>query len=161
MNMKNFTMVDNDILEANISDGAVRLYIMLSSYCFGDKSTCFPSQNTLAIRLNKSVRTIQRYLGELISNGLIIKKRRGSISNEYQLVMKAGKNAVSKVKEFFARKSKTREDAVFETEFKQTSKPSSKAATFSAYPQRTYAFEKLENMLLGRDENLPYEDCLL
>lgn len=58
--MTSFTMVDNDILEAEISDGALRLYRVLSSYCFGDKSTCFPSQNTLAARLNKSIRTIQR-----------------------------------------------------------------------------------------------------
>ena len=30
--MENFTMVDNDILEANISDGAVRLYMILASF---------------------------------------------------------------------------------------------------------------------------------
>lgn len=145
--MENFTMVDNDILEANISDGAVRLYMILASYCFGDKTTCFPSQNTLAAKLSKSVRTVQRYLGELISKGLIMKRRRGSTSNEYQLVKKAVKNASSKVKEFFKGKSEA--------------KPCSKAKSFSAYPQRNYDFDKLENMLLGRDKSLSYEDCLV
>lgn len=145
--MENFTMVDNDILESNISDGAVRLYMILSSYCFGDKATCFPSQNTLAAKLNKSVRTVQRYLGELISKGLIMKRRRGSTSNEYTLIKKIVKNASSKVKEFFKGKSET--------------KPCSKAKSFSAYPQRNYDFDKLENMLLGRDKSLSYEDCLV
>jgi predicted transcriptional regulator len=140
-------MVDNDILEANISDGAVRLYMILASYCFRDKTTCFPSQSTLAAKLNKSVRTVQRYLGELISKGLIMKRRRGSTSNEYTLIKKIVKNASSKVKEFFKGKSET--------------KPCSKSKSFSAYPQRNYDFGKLENMLLGRDKGLSYEDCLL
>lgn len=158
--MKNFTMVDNDILDANISDGSVRLYIILSSYCFGGKTTCFPSQNKLAARLNKSVRTIQRYLGELITKGLIIKKRRGSTSNEYKLIKKIGKSVVSKVKESFKEKSNIREYSS-ENNFKSESKPSSKAKSFSAYTQRNYDFNKLEDMLLGKDKNLSYEDCLL
>lgn len=158
--MKNFTMVDNDILDANISDGAVRLYIILSSYCFGDKTTCFPSQNKLAARLNKSVRTIQRYLGELIAKGLIIKKRRGSTSNEYKLIKKTGNSVVSKVKESFKEKSNAREYSS-ENNFKSEVKSGSKAKSFSAYPQRNYDFKKLENMLLGKDKNLLYEDCLL
>lgn len=150
--MKNFTMVQNDILEANISDGAMRLYMILSSYCYGDKYACFPSQNTLAAKLNKSVRTVQRYLGELIGKRLIIKKRRGSTSNEYQIVEKAISNTSSKKKKNYKRKPSAVEPAA---------KPRSKEKSFSAYSQRNYNFEKLEDMLLGRNNSLSYEDCLL
>ncbi|MFL0250180.1 helix-turn-helix domain-containing protein [Clostridium neuense] len=149
--MKNFTMVDNDILEADVSDGAVRLYITLSSYCFGDKSICFPSQNTLAAKLKKSVRTIQRYLVELISKGLIRKRRRGSISNEYEIVDKTNKNTVSKLKGFFKEKLKTH---------KTEAKFGKKASNFNAYDQRNYDYKKLEDMLLGNNRNMSYEDCL-
>lgn len=157
--MTSFTMVDNDILEAEISDGALRLYMVLSSYCFGDKSTCFPSQNTLAARLNKSIRTIQRYIGELISYGLITKRRRGSISNEYEIAAKACKNAAAKMKNFFTKRSnkKKTDESQTQTSFKHTNKPE----TFSAYSQRSYNFKNLEDMLLGNNKNLSYEDCLL
>lgn len=150
--MKNFTMVDNNILEADVSNGAVRLYITLSSYCFGDKSTCFPSQNTLAAKLKKSVRTIQRYLGELISKGLIRKRRRGSISNEYEMVDKANKNTASEVKEFLKGKSNTNKSKV---------KFNNKSFSFNTYAQRNYDFKKLEDMLLGKDRGISYEECLL
>lgn len=149
--MTSFTMVGNDIFEANVSDGALRLYMVLSSYCFGDKSTCFPSQNTLAARLNKSVRTIQRYIGELISCRLITKRRRGSISNEYEIVAKTIKENAAKIKNFFKGKSNNQNYA----------KSSDKPQTFSAYSQRNYDFQKLENMLLGNDRRFSPDDCLL
>ncbi|QAT40992.1 helix-turn-helix domain-containing protein [Clostridium sp. JN-9] len=92
--MNNFTMIPNEIMSnKNISHGAFKLYCILNSYCYGSKDTCFPSQNTLAQRMNKCIRTIQRYLKELIENGIIIIKRRGSVSNLYQLLTKAAKKA--------------------------------------------------------------------
>jgi hypothetical protein len=159
--MTSFTMVGNDILEANVCDGALRLYMVLSSYCFGDKSTCFPSQNTLAIRLNKSVRTIQRYIGELIACGLIIKRRRGSISNEYEIVAKACKDTASNMKSFFTGKSGKNEAAASDSQKQTYPKTKDKPQNFSAYTQRSYDFGKLEGLLLGNDNRLSYEDCLL
>ena len=97
--MVNFTMIENDIMDKHISDGAFRLYSILKSYCFGNKTTCFPSQETLGKRMRKSVRTIQRYLNELIDASLIKKTRRGSISNEYELIRKSMENRVAKLKE--------------------------------------------------------------
>lgn len=137
--MTNYTLIDNSIITSNVSNGAFRLYIVLSSYCFGNKSTCFPSQNTLAEKLNKSVRTIQRYLKELILKGLIAKRRRGSISSIYTLLAKkvqqVGQKVVNKVKKAYrAYTSNKKQD------------------TFSNYTQRRYSsqdFTNMEKALLG------------
>ncbi|MCY6354921.1 helix-turn-helix domain-containing protein [Clostridium sp. ZS2-4] len=84
--MTNFTMIENELFNYNISGQAFRLYCLLKSYCFNGKTLCYPSQKTLAERLNKSMRTIQKNLSELVKAGLINIKRRGSISNLYELV---------------------------------------------------------------------------
>lgn len=76
-----YTKIDNKVLNYNISDGAFKLHFLLQSMCYGDKLQCFPSQSYLANILRKSVRTIQRYLNELIVAGIIKKQRRGSTSN--------------------------------------------------------------------------------
>ncbi|MEG1255050.1 helix-turn-helix domain-containing protein [Clostridium sp.] len=84
-----YTRISNDIIEmSNISNGAFRLNIILQKMCFGDKNKCFPSQSYLAKALNKSVRTVQRYIDELIKAKVIVKKRRGSISNIYTVMDK-------------------------------------------------------------------------
>lgn len=84
--MTNFTMIENEIFNYDISGQAFRFYCLLKSYYLNGKTLCYPSQKTLAERLNKSVRTIQRNLSELVKAGLIKVKRRGSISNIYELV---------------------------------------------------------------------------
>lgn len=137
--MTNYTIINNtDITSSSISDGAFRLYILLQSYCFGEKDTCFPSQNTLAAKLNKSVRTIQRYLKELIDAKLIQAKRRGSISNIYTIISKkmqqVGQKVVNKAKNAYK-------------DYKNNKKDS----TFSNYSQRQYTheqFQELEKILL-------------
>jgi len=84
-----YTRISNDIIEmSNISNGAFRLNIILQKMCFGEKNQCFPSQSYLAKALNKSVRTVQRYINELIKARVIVKKRRGSISNIYTVMDK-------------------------------------------------------------------------
>ncbi|WP_051931682.1 MULTISPECIES: helix-turn-helix domain-containing protein [Clostridiaceae] len=86
-----FISIDSEILNTNIDGQALKLYCLLESYCYGDKKDCFPSQNTLATRMNKSIRTIQRYLKTLKNLGLVIIKRRGSTSNLYILPKKLNK----------------------------------------------------------------------
>ncbi|WP_035294137.1 helix-turn-helix domain-containing protein [Clostridium sp. KNHs214] len=87
----NFISIDSQILNTNIDGQALKLYCLLESYCYGDKNDCFPSQNTLAARMHKSIRTIQRYLKTLKDLGLVIIKRRGSTSNLYILPKKLNK----------------------------------------------------------------------
>jgi hypothetical protein len=96
--MNNETIIQNvDITNIRISDGAYRCYILIQSMCYGEKDFCFPSEKYLAIALGRSVRTIQRYLKELIKVGLILKKRRGSISNLYTILSKKTRQVGDKV----------------------------------------------------------------
>lgn len=156
--MVNFTMIENDIMDKNISDGAFRLYSILKSYCFGNKTTCFPSQETLGKRMRKSVRTIQRYLNELIDASLIKKTRRGSISNEYEVIRKSMENRIAKLKEACVNDST--EYRGIETS--QTSYPGKSAKnSFSDFPQRKYDFSNIEAAILGGRKDIRYEDCVL
>ena len=140
LKMRNETIIQNElIIDTKISDGAYRLYILLQSMCYGDKDTCYPSQEYLAEKLSKSVRTIQRYMDELVLNKLIKKKRRGSISNLITVVAKSVKKNVDKVigackKAYGSCKNKK------------------KAGSFNNYDQREYSQDDISNMekkLLG------------
>ena len=71
-----YTLISNGILNYNISQGALKLYFILESMCFGDKIECFPSQQYLARKMSRSIRSIQRYLKELIENNIILKKKK-------------------------------------------------------------------------------------
>lgn len=63
-------------LDTELSDGAVRLYMLLLKYA-QDKSACWPGVERLARELNKSQRTIKRYLAALEKRGLITREQRG------------------------------------------------------------------------------------
>lgn len=135
-NTNGFTVISNDVIQnKNISVGAKSLYFLLSSYCFADKKECFPSQKTLAEQLNKSVRTIQRWLKELEENGLIQIKNRGYLTNLYTILKKIYINpTVKKVKE----KVNTLKN-----------KYSKKQDHFNNFEQRDYNYNELEKQLLG------------
>lgn len=85
-----FVQIPLDVLEADISAGAFRLYAYLISYArqFG---ACWPSQATLAVKLRVSERTIRNWLKELEQAGLIEIEQRfserggGQQSNLYRL----------------------------------------------------------------------------
>ncbi|MCY6370219.1 helix-turn-helix domain-containing protein [Clostridium ganghwense] len=140
--MTNFTMIENELFNYDISGQAFKLYCLLKSYCFNGKTTCYPSQKTLADRLNRSVRTIQRSLKELVKTGLIKIKRRGSISNIYELIG-ISKNATSihtSLNKILEKKTSQKSNLTYSNK---------KEDLFNNYAQRNYDFEKLENALLG------------
>lgn len=162
-----YTNIDNNIMNYNISGGAFKLYFLLQSMCYDKKVQCFPSQDYLAKKLNKSVRTIQRYLEELIKENLIEKKRRGSISNIYTMVLKMvsqkSKTMVDSVKEIKKRCEKKNQDNIHELNrnTKESYSYKNKKYTSNSYNKkesnwdlegRNYDFKNLENMLLGHDE---------
>lgn len=60
--MTSYTIIKNKLITDNISNGAYRLATLFLSMCYADKDTCYPSQKYLSEKLNRSVRTIQRYL---------------------------------------------------------------------------------------------------
>jgi DNA-binding transcriptional ArsR family regulator len=137
--MTNYTIIQNDTITSNLSNGAFRLYCLLQSMCYGDKDACFSSKNYLSEKLNKSVRTIRRYLEELYNAKLIQKRRRGSISNVYTIlgkkILQQVDKAVNKVKN--ACKS-------YQNKYKKE-----KVSSFNDYEQTQYNFDNLEVMLLG------------
>ncbi|ARC85219.1 HTH domain protein [Clostridium argentinense CDC 2741] len=147
--MTNYTIIQNDAITSNLGNGAFRLYCLLQSMCYGEKDSCFPSQNYLAEKLNKSTRTIQRYLQELYNAKLIPKRRRGSISNVYTIlgrkILQQVDKAVNKAKNAYrSYTSKRRKE---------------KVSSFNDYEQTQYNFNNLEAVLLGEMEYDP--DALL
>lgn len=146
--MMNFTMIENDVMDKDISDGAYQ-----SNY-FGDKTTCFPSEEALSSRMKKSIITIQIYTDELVQVKLIKKKRRGSISNLYEILRKTVENKVEKLKERAKDNLSAKKGAPSSYDNK---KPKS---IFNDYHERNYNITNLEAMLLGRD-GVTYEDCLI
>ncbi|WP_138205072.1 helix-turn-helix domain-containing protein [Haloimpatiens lingqiaonensis] len=170
-----FISIDSEILNTNIDGQALKLYCLLESYCYGDKNDCFPSQNTLAARMKKSIRTIQRYLKTLKDLGLVIIKRRGSTSNLYILPKKLNKKVqetAQKIQEkcsAFKATLKTKKSADsnktntsndnYNYKNHKNYKRSYKSNTFNDYTQRTYDFSKLEQALLG-NASYEYDDIL-
>lgn len=147
-----YTNIDNSIMSYNISDGAFKLFFFLQSMCYNEKTECFPSQNYLAEKLNKSVRTIQRYIEELINAGLLKKKRRGSISNIYTVMLKVVTQKVNalveKVKDMKDRNTKAQSNKGYGYNYPQ------KKSNWNI-EERSYDFGSLENMLLGEEEYNP------
>jgi len=86
----NFTVFENEIwdlaVEFDLSNGAIVLYMKMKSMAFGKKKTIFPSQQYLSQALRCSVRSVQRYIGELVKAGCIRSLQRHITSNLYTLV---------------------------------------------------------------------------
>lgn len=101
--MINYTLIDNNLItNLKISDRTYGCYNLLLSLCYGNKTTCYPSVKYIACCLGRNCRTINRYIKELVKNNLISKRRRGSISNIYNLLQKKmqqeGQKVVNAVK---------------------------------------------------------------
>ena len=140
-----FTIIPNEVMNnKNLSHGAFKLYSVLASYCYGDKNTCYPSQATLAERMGVSVRTVRRYLQELIDAGLVQKKRRGSISNLYTLLKKIILTTANKAKEVVT----IAKEVVTITKENISNKNKKKVNNNT----RNYNADYLKQLLLGRVE---------
>jgi Helix-turn-helix domain len=89
MNVSHGRALDNSDLKNNRD--LILLYSMLLSYCHGNKTSCFPSVETLMGRCGMSRRTVQLNLRELERRGLILTLPRTTptgrtTSNEYLMV---------------------------------------------------------------------------
>ena len=67
----NFTTFHNNLFLLGLSNNAIVLYLKLKSMCYGKKTFCFPSTQTIADSLGVDRRTIRRWLKELIDRGVI------------------------------------------------------------------------------------------
>lgn len=66
-----FSQVPEWVLDADISDGAFRLYAALLRYADQDTGRAYPARSTLATRLHKTPKSIDRYLKELSEIGAL------------------------------------------------------------------------------------------
>jgi len=84
-----WTRVDNAILPvlAKIGQGAIGVYVALKSYADAD-GVCWPSVSMIAQRCGASKSTAERFLRQIIAQGLVQRERRnlgtGRISNLYR-----------------------------------------------------------------------------
>jgi hypothetical protein len=83
-----FAIVPEWLIDAEISDGAFRLYSVLLR--FGQSSGArMPSRSTLARRLRRSVDSIDRAMKELAAAGAVVVERRqrggAQLTNRYHL----------------------------------------------------------------------------
>lgn len=137
--MENFTSIQTSIITSGIKGTTFKIYCLLDSMCYGEKDTCYPSQEYISKQLNVCIRTVQRAIKELVQVGLIKVKHRGSISNLYYILKKVALKNKSKE----VTKIKNTIDAV------KRSYSKSKTNNFNNFSQRNYNFGNLESMLLG------------
>lgn len=73
---RRFAIIDEWVLDLDISDRAIRLYAVLVRYADKDTHKAFPSRGTLAKRLHCSTKSVDRAIQELIDAGLLSKEQR-------------------------------------------------------------------------------------
>ena len=76
-----FSLVPRWVLDADVSDGAVRLYALLGDYA-DRHGECWPGRATLAERLRTSRATVDRRVTELEEAGALQVRRRGGKPGE-------------------------------------------------------------------------------
>jgi hypothetical protein len=71
-----FSITPEWVLDADISDRAVRVYGILARYADSETLQAFPSRETLAKRAKCHWRSVDRALDELVAIGAIVKRHR-------------------------------------------------------------------------------------
>lgn len=83
---RRFAIIDEWILDLDISDRALRLYALLARYADKDTHKAFPSRKTLSERLRCSPKSVDRASQELVDAGVMTKEHRFNSSIVYTLV---------------------------------------------------------------------------
>jgi DNA-binding transcriptional MocR family regulator len=65
-----FAILPEWLLDAEVSDRAIRLYAILARYA-NTEGTAYPSRTTLAERMRCSVDTVDRAMKELVTTGAV------------------------------------------------------------------------------------------
>ena len=71
-----FSIIPEWVLDADISDRAIRVYLVLARYADNDTLQAFPSRDTLAKRCRCHWRSIDRAIDELVVLGAVVKTHR-------------------------------------------------------------------------------------
>lgn len=82
-----FSIVPEWVLERELSNTALRLYIILGRYADWDTGIAFPSRETLAERMGVSERTVDRSVIELVEHKCIEKVYRGRYASALYKVL--------------------------------------------------------------------------
>ena len=82
---RRFAIIDEWLLNLDISDRAVRLYAVLARYADSETHKAYPSRATLAERLRCSTASVDRAALELVDAGAMTKKQRHNSSIVYTL----------------------------------------------------------------------------
>jgi hypothetical protein len=82
---RRFAIIDEWVLDLDISDRAVRLYAVLARYADSETHKAYPSRGTLAERLRCSKASVDRAAQELVDAGAMTKKQRHNSSIVYTL----------------------------------------------------------------------------
>jgi hypothetical protein len=82
---RRFAIIDEWLLDLDISDRAVRLYAVLARYADSETHKAYPSRSTLAERLRCSKASVDRASQELVDAGAMTKKQRHNSSVIYTL----------------------------------------------------------------------------
>ncbi len=73
-----FTKIPNFIIRhTKLTTKAKLVFAAITSYAYGNKTTAFPGQETVAKDLGMSIKTVQRGLDELEKEGFMLIIRRG------------------------------------------------------------------------------------
>jgi hypothetical protein len=82
---RRFAIIDEWLLDLDISDRAVRLYAVLARYADSETHKAYPSRKTLAERCKCSTASIDRAAQELVDSGAMVKEHRFNSSVVYTL----------------------------------------------------------------------------
>jgi hypothetical protein len=82
---RRFAIIDEWLLDLDISDRAIRLYAVLARYADSETHKAYPSRGTLAERLRCSKASVDRASQELVDAGAMTKKQRHNSSVIYTL----------------------------------------------------------------------------
>ena len=94
MHANGFTKLPNSLWAAPVSPEAKLTYAAIASFAYGEKTTAWPSQATLARKTGYSERSIRRFTAELDAAGLVRIERRRGRASVYTVIAPVGQAGV-------------------------------------------------------------------
>lgn len=92
---RRFAIVDEWVINLDISDRAFKLYAILARYADNDTHKAFPSRDTLAARLRCSKASVDRAVMELVDAKAIEKRHRAYNSVLYTVLVDAPEGVIT------------------------------------------------------------------
>ena len=160
---RRFAIIDEWLLDLDISDRAVRLYAVLARYADSETHKAYPSRGTLAERLRCSKASIDRAAQELVDSGAMKKKQRHNSSVVYTLQVSppvtrgvlTGDEGGSSV---VTRGVLTGDDLTRTTELEPDNYIEKKSKKATSIPDRFALSDSLREAMMGRHPSLDLDE---